>query len=53
MAETLIFDKFLLTTILTSLAIGIAFGPEIREAIARLRASDDDGRQASRDEQAA
>jgi hypothetical protein len=49
MAETLIFDNFLIVTILTSLAIGIAFGPEIRHAVARLRSADDDGR----DEQAA
>jgi hypothetical protein len=53
MAETLIFDKFLITTILTGLAIGIAFGPEIRSAVARMRASDDSGPQTARDEQAA
>jgi hypothetical protein len=53
MAETFIFDKFLTVTILASLAIGIAFGPEIRHAVARLRSSDDGGRESGRDEQVA
>jgi len=54
MAETLIFHKFFIVTILTSLAIGIAFGPEIRHTVARRRSSDDRSPDAAaRDEQAA
>jgi hypothetical protein len=53
MAETLMFDKLLTVLILASLAIGIAFGPEIRHAVARMRSSDDSGRESARDEQVA
>ncbi len=39
MTDFALLDRYLIVIILTTLAIGIAFGPEIRDTVARLRGS--------------